>query len=90
MNNYPLSLKLVMKHSLICAFKTVYISLYLYYIHVYCFTVFITPCSSIYSHALYSINSTQCKCITRLDIVILKNVTNCLYVVLHCTCYDHG
>ena len=80
-----------MKHSLNCALKTVYFALYLYYFYVYCFTVLITPSSSIYSHALYSINSRQCKLITTLAIVAPRFVTNCLYVVLHCTTFhDYG
>ena len=82
---------IVMKHSLNCALKTVYFALYLYYFYVYCFTVLITPSSSIYSHALYSINSRQCKLITTLAIVAPRYVTNCLYVVLHCTTFhDYG
>ena len=78
-------------YSNICARLWNYFALYLYYFYVYCFTVLITPCSSIYSHALYCINSRQYKFITTLAIVAPRYVTNCLFVVLHCTTFhDYG
>ena len=90
MNIYPLSsysheaqFELCVKNCILCIVS--------YYFYLYCFTVLITPSSSIYSHALYCINSRQCKFITTLAIVAPRYVTNCLYVVLYCTTFhDYG
>ena len=58
-------------------------ALYLYYFYVYRYIVLITSCSSIYSHALYSINNRHCKFITIMAIMVPMLFTNCLYVHKH-------
>ena len=75
-NKHPFLFLSYMRHKLNCAVKIVFKIVYLY-LHIYCFTVLFTPCSSL---ALQFVEGRQC-------IILLANVTQ-VYVTFFMLCFS--